>query len=102
MKEINDDIYLDKHKKEQEALDKQHKEIENFMNYLCGKVDLSVLAISLDTPIQQDPKYVLNQIQLFDDEELPEKEEGAKENPKIISETFFSKIVRQYAEENKD
>ena len=58
-KELQDEVFLKKHEKEQEILNQQHKRVADYLNFVISKIDMPELIRTLDTPIELNPLAVL-------------------------------------------
>ena len=58
-REIADEAYKKKHAQQEEKQKAKEEKIVDFLDFMCGRVDLRDLITSFDKPIEQDPVKIL-------------------------------------------
>ncbi len=58
-KELQDEVFLKKHEKEQEILKQQNRKVADYLAFVISKIDMPEFIKSLDTPIELNPLAVL-------------------------------------------
>ena len=81
-------------------MEERQKIVEEYLGFLCKRVDLLKLMASLNNPIEQDPLKILKQIQAYEDDESTINQEDSTQNvaqqQQILPYQFFCKVDREF------
>lgn len=99
--QIKDEEFRKKNEQSMNALREREEKVQDFLDFLCARVDLKEMMEALNKPIVRDPLKVLSQIvNCYDEDDSLDKindDTLTQAQQQILQQGFFNRMDREYS-----